>query len=101
MSNKRPYLWLQEDEASGRAVCGCMLEIRSRGPAFWFCSFHESAPELLEALHAIKARVNGEWDHPALMRQGPLSSSTPRDILEIAEKAIAKAVRRFKSRAGK
>jgi len=93
MRKQRPYIWLQEHEQSGQADCGCKLKVGTTGAALWFCSIHETAPELLEALRAIKARINGEWDHPALTKQGPLNSITPQDILEIAEKAIAKADR--------
>ena len=38
---------------------------------------------LVEALEAIKARINGEWDNPALVKHGPLHASTTVDILGI------------------
>lgn len=53
MANKRPYIWLQENEASGQADCGCRLEARMDGPAFWLCPMHKAAPELLKALSRL------------------------------------------------
>lgn len=50
-----------------------------------------SAPELLSALKAIKARINGVWDDPDLMAFGPLSANGDDDILELTTAAIAKA----------
>lgn len=49
-----------------------------------------SAPELLEALKAIKARMNGVFDDPSLMKYGALSNTSV-DVNRIAEEAIAKA----------
>lgn len=43
------------------------------------------APRMLEALQAIRARVNGEWDNPALLAIGPLGLEAP-DILRICER---------------
>lgn len=47
------------------------------------------AAELLAALKAIVARIQGEWDSPELMAVGPLGA-TDDDILHIAQTAIAK-----------
>jgi len=53
---------------------------------------HEGAkPELMSALEAIKARINGVYDCPALVAFGPLHHDTQWDCLRIAEEAIAKA----------
>ena len=49
-----------------------------------------AAPELLEALKAIRARLGGEFDNPSLVAFGPLMT-TEADIEAIAEAAIAKA----------
>jgi hypothetical protein len=38
-----------------------------------------------EALEAIRARLNGEYDHPALMKLGPLSTSILEDCYRILE----------------
>lgn len=50
-----------------------------------------AAPDLLEALEAIQARIKGEYDNPALRKVGPLSSSVDEDIEWIASQAINKA----------
>lgn len=47
--------------------------------------------ELLSALEAINARINGVYDCPALVAFGPLHHDTQWDCLRIAEEAIAKA----------
>jgi hypothetical protein len=47
--------------------------------------------ELLSALEAIKARINGVYDCPALVAFGPLQNDTQLDCLRIADEAIAKA----------
>ena len=67
-------------------TCKDVQEIR-------YCPLHESAGELLEALQGIKARINGEYDHPALTKIGPLSS-TWGDINTIITNAIANATRK-------
>lgn len=54
----------------------------------------ESTAELLrEALAAIVARVRGEFDHPALLTQGPLGDLAG-DIVRFAERAWAASNRR-------
>ena len=50
-----------------------------------------ATPDLLAALEAIKARINGVYDCPALVAFGPLHHDTQWDCLRIAEEAIAKA----------
>ena len=66
---KPMYIALQEDEAIGRADCGCELTYVSgtNNAAYFQCTLHASAPELLEALkmlcnivthpHATKAEM--------------------------------------------
>jgi hypothetical protein len=51
----------------------------------------EREPELMAALEAIEARINGLYDCPALVAFGPLHHDTQWDCLRIAEKAILKA----------
>lgn len=46
---------------------------------------------LLEALIAIRARIQGEWDNPHLVAFGPLSADVRTDCNEIAARAIAQA----------
>jgi hypothetical protein len=48
--------------------------------------------DLLAALRAIIARVDGVFDDPALMAYGPLAGKDS-DVLTIARAAIAKAER--------
>lgn len=50
-----------------------------------------AAPEMFESLIAIWARLTGEFDNPALVAYGPLSSDSKDDVIDIARKAIAKA----------
>lgn len=42
---------------------------------------------LKEVLQAIKARLDGEWDHPALLKMGLLSDCDS-DILKWAERTL-------------
>ena len=49
-----------------------------------------SAPDVLAALEAIRARTHGEYDHPALVAYGPLSDVVT-DCAIIAHAAIQKA----------
>jgi hypothetical protein len=46
--------------------------------------------EMLAALRAIRARINGEWDHPDLLKFGPLGNTID-DILMIIEQVEDKA----------
>lgn len=48
------------------------------------------APELLAALEAIVARVDGVYDHPGVKALGPLMAPST-DVHAIATKAIRKA----------
>lgn len=41
-----------------------------------------------EALQAIRARIQGEWDHPVLLKVGPLRASVEDDVLRIVETAM-------------
>ena len=50
-----------------------------------------AAPKLLEALQAIYARLQGEYDHPALVKYGLLLTDSDEDILNIAGAAIEEA----------
>ena len=61
----------------------CMVDANARLIA--------AAPEQNEALQAIVARINGDFDHLALLKYGPLSPNTESDCLFIAQAAIAKA----------
>jgi hypothetical protein len=50
-----------------------------------------AAPKMLDALQAIRARIEGDWDHPALRDRGPLAVSTVDDIHQWTKAAIAEA----------
>lgn len=50
-----------------------------------------AAPELLEALQAIDARINGEWGNPALVKCGPLLTNGWDDVGHFCRAIIAKA----------
>ena len=39
-------------------------------------------------LQAIQARINGEWDNPALLAFGPLSEDSNADVLAMVQKAL-------------
>ena len=51
-----------------------------------------AVPELIETLEAIIARIDGEWDNPALIKFGPLSISSGQnnDVKLIASNALDK-----------
>lgn len=40
------------------------------------------------ALRAIIARIDGEWDNPALLQFGPMTHCTNTDIIYIANKGL-------------
>ena len=46
--------------------------------------------DLVAALEAVEARINGVFDHPALLEYGPLSNCN-NDCRNIARAALAKA----------
>lgn len=47
-----------------------------------------AAPKMLEALQAIAARINGEFDNPVLLKYGLLSTDPEEDVIRIAREAI-------------
>jgi hypothetical protein len=49
------------------------------------CNAHEA---LVAGLTAIRARINGEWDNPALEAFGELYVDSDIDILRIADEAL-------------
>ena len=48
----------------------------------------EAAPEMWDALTAIVARINGEFDNPALLKYGPLETERTGDVMKIARSII-------------
>jgi hypothetical protein len=51
----------------------------------------KAAPDLLAALRAIQARIQGVWDDPDLVNFGGLMEDTKADVLDMAQAAIARA----------
>lgn len=54
-------------------------------------ALYQAAPELLEALVAIQAILDGEYDNPALLKFGLILPNRIEDIASIIKIAIAKA----------
>jgi hypothetical protein len=88
--NKDPNLMFEDD-----VVCQVNTECRANGLLTATDKANlkliASAPDLLSTLEAIKARIQGVWDHPSLMAKGPLMVHSDTDILEWVEEAIVKA----------
>jgi hypothetical protein len=53
----------------------------------YICKSDQRIAELEVALTAIKARIGGEFDNPALVAYGPLLNTTA-DVLHIIEKSL-------------
>lgn len=47
-----------------------------------------NAPRMRDALLAIRARIEGEFDNPALVAHGPLLVDSSKDCLAIAQHAL-------------
>lgn len=72
---------------------GCIADVMLNSPeAEANACLIAAAPELLETLEAIVARIKGEFDNDSLMYMGPLGV-TGEDIYRIARKAINKTER--------
>lgn len=80
----------EPDEQNAGTHVADMLSSRSPEETKANAILFAAAPELLDALKAILARLNGEWDNPALTKIGPLSTEGA-DIEFIARAAIVKA----------
>lgn len=75
-----PFLWLGEAEADAQAdACGCVLvrDYNNGGPAFFLCTKHAAASDLLTALKKI-----AEYDSEDETQDSPKA---------IARAAISKA----------
>ena len=57
----------------------CNPPVAYKGPRFnpteWHCVPSEREERLVALLEAIRARVVGEFDHPALLKMGPLGQT--------------------------
>ena len=84
-----PRYCLREASDTGvfRLVHGCFLNKVEYDQT----KLEEVNRELLEALEAIIARIDGVFDDPSLVRYGALSPSPTEDCLAIARAAIAQA----------
>jgi hypothetical protein len=72
-----PNDFTQNGAADALAVAAFMVKA---------CNSHAS---LVAALEAIQARVNGEFDHPALVPFGPLQADASSDCYAIAQAALS------------
>lgn len=67
---------------------GCMAD-----DAAFIALAHNLMPALLEAvdtLKAIRARINGEFDSPELVRMGPLLADTQSDVVHFCNVTLEK-----------
>lgn len=55
----KSFIWLQEDEESGKADCGCLLERTGQGPRITLCPKHAAADALLEACIEVRTQLEG------------------------------------------
>ena len=56
-----PYIWLQDDEQIGMALCGCMVDYDAEQAArLWQCNLHENAHLLLGALKNLCLTIECE-----------------------------------------
>lgn len=47
-----------------------------------------AAPSMVNALRAIVARMQGDWNNPILLEYGLLGHNSKSDVLDIAESAL-------------
>lgn len=88
----RNDLFVEGGIRDGHGVC-CQVQLlcdTATEEDFANARLISSAPDLLAACEAILARIEGDFDHPALVKFGPLTN-TNNDVREIARAAIAKA----------
>jgi hypothetical protein len=83
---KRNVLCVKAEPQRTIALCGH----GSQDEAVANARLIAAAPELISALKAIQARINGVFDDPDLIQCGPLQGPAT-DIDRIARAAIAKA----------
>ncbi len=79
-----PYIYLQHDELSGTAMCGCTLDHGVGGdPRFWQCNLHDNAELLLHALQNLCLTIECE----------PKDSPNIKEAVKGAYNAIERAQR--------
>lgn len=74
-------------DANGKTVAAIDAKNGDANAAFIerACNSHEA---LLVALEAVQARVDGDWDNPALVAIGPQLASMSADVRFIVEAAL-------------
>ncbi len=56
-----PYIWLQDDQQIGIAMCGCMIDYdHDQSARFYQCNLHENAEFLLHALQNLCLTIECE-----------------------------------------
>ena len=56
-----PYIWLQDDQQIGIAMCGCMIDYdHDQSARFHQCNLHENAGLLLSALKNLCLTIECE-----------------------------------------
>ncbi len=86
-----PFIWLNDGEQEGIAVCGCRLHHTPDNeaydnPAFTMCPTHAAAPDLLEALKEI-AKGEGAFSQNLLLH----ARNTIDNMKSLARGGIAEA----------
>ena len=74
---------LEESEANANRIVACVNGCAGLNPAAY--------RECVEALTAIIARINGEFDNPALLKQGLLGLDSLEGMKRMAEHVLAQA----------
>lgn len=83
-----PYIWLQEHEKTGTAICGCELNnAGDDGPAFYQCPTHEIAFELLKELKRCRDLLLDSVNFDA-------GDKATTEAVSIADVVIAKTIGR-------
>lgn len=64
----------------------------SNDETFAWEDYYNDLEIAVQALNAIRARINGEWDNPDLLLVGPMTTDYKDDIIHIVEQAIENMV---------
>ena len=81
-----PYIWLQDDQQIGIAMCGCMIDYdHDQSARFYQCNLHENAELLLHALQNLCLTIECE----------PKGSPNVTTAIEAGYRVIKKAEEKF------